>query len=419
MNKTQELRRHLKSSLKEKVSINDRTVIRYMMLGFIGVTTISHGAWLAINDGTGTVGKSGSSSNDGENNSKNNIILSKYDNAYNTEHSVIIGAGGKTYGKGLENVVIGFNAKSENKQSVVIGANTKSDLQNSVVLGSHAYVYQNHFNTSNGVSKDDGQGVAVGSAVFSTAQATSVGNNTYAIGRSSIAIGNDDVSSYTQSVTEHDYKEYFKKLYEKIDKKGEVYGYVSNGQGKTDDKKHKYSPTLAQGHGSVAYAPNSVILGINSRLWGDGGDSIIIGNDALITDLKKDGKVVDGHNGKSVLALGNKTNATLDNSVALGYLSATDYTQADLNKPGYTAKGSYSIPSSAKVGVISVGKKGHERRIINVASGYRDSDAVNVAQLKTLEDRLVEHNKRLEKANKDIKETIEELKERIKALEEI
>ncbi|WP_143605286.1 hypothetical protein, partial [Streptobacillus notomytis] len=176
MKKIQELRRHLKSSLKEKVSINDRTVIRYMMLGFIGVTTISHGAWLAINETNGTVGTStGGSSPQGENNSKNNIILAKYDNAYNTEHSVIIGAGGKTYGKGLENVVIGFNAKSENKQSVVIGANTKSDLQNSVVLGSHAYVYQNHFNTSNGVSKDDGQGVAVGSAVFSTAQATSVG----------------------------------------------------------------------------------------------------------------------------------------------------------------------------------------------------------------------------------------------------
>ncbi|MDC4459582.1 hypothetical protein NQ652_18100, partial [Acinetobacter baumannii] len=67
---------------------------------------------------------------------------------------------------------------------------------------------------------------------------------------------------------------------------------------------------------------------------------------------------------------------------------ATDYTQVDLNKPGHTAKGSYSIPSYAKVGVISVGKKGYERRIINVASGYRDSDAVNVAKLKTLEDRL-------------------------------
>ncbi|WP_081256458.1 YadA-like family protein, partial [Streptobacillus moniliformis] len=688
-----EIKKFLKSSLKNKVSIDEKTVLRYIILGFAGLSAMSYGSWLAINDSTGTVGKSGVTSEDGENNSKNNVILAKYENTNNTSSSVVIGAGGKTYGKGSENVVIGFNAISEKSQSVVIGANTKSDLQNSVILGSKSYVYKDHFNIGNGVTEDDGQGVAIGNSVFSTAQATSIGNNTYAIGRSSIAIGNDDISAYENKVTQHDYDSYFKKLYEKIDKDGTLYGYGSNN--KTDASKHKWSPTLAQGHGSiaigsrsiayadgstalgtlayalkngstavgtltraegegaiaigretnvfannaiaagnktlvleeggasyglsaisggknsvaigtdvyanveydynntnielggpqkavstglfgklseygkqdndeekrglygfdlngvaktliglgkdnppnnvngaqkgdylksgtyfnqyksyidglesgltnaktkdtkkstnsitiktqtkngveniakssgknaivigsksgafgdngialgrgsfslkensisigsysytkeknsialgiasralaegsvtfgngagvdisgknsmvyghgsVAYAPNSIILGINSRVWGTDkdGDSIIIGNDANISELKdSNGTKLEGHNGKSVLALGNKTNATLDNSVALGYLSATDYQKTDLEKPGYTARGSYSIPTSAKVGVISVGKKGYERRIINVASGYRDSDAVNVAQLKTLEDRL-------------------------------
>ncbi|QXW65420.1 OmpA family protein [Streptobacillus moniliformis] len=692
----QKLKNYLKASLKNKVSINDKIIIRYIMLGFIGLSAMSYGSWLSINDNTGAAGSDGGGSNTthGSDNTKNNTILALYKDEYKTDHSVIIGAGGKTYGKGSENVVIGFNANSEKSQSVVIGANTKSDLQNSVILGSKSYVYKDHFNIGNGVTEDDGQGVAIGNSVFSTAQATSIGNNTYAIGRSSIAIGNDDISAYENKVTQHDYDSYFKKLYEKIDKDGTLYGYGSNN--KTDASKHKWSPTLAQGHGSiaigsrsiayadgstalgtlayalkngstavgtltraegegaiaigretnvfsdnaiasgnktlvlkeggaayglsaisggensiaigtdvysnvdydydnsnivlggnqkkietglfgninkydeqgssndetkrglygfdlngvaktiiglgqdnppgnvsgakkgdylnsgtyfsqyksyidglesglsnaitkdnkqstnsitikkeekngvkdvakskgknaivigsksgafgdngialgrgsfslennsiaigsysyaksknaialgivsralgegsiafgngagvdiegknsmvyghgsVAYAPNSIILGINSRVWGDKnkGDSIIIGNDASIDELKENGTVKKGHNGKSVLALGNKTNATLDNSVALGYLSATDYTQEDLDKPGYTAKGSYSIPSSTKVGVISVGKKGHERRIVNVASGYRDSDAVNVAQLKTLEDRL-------------------------------
>uniref|UniRef100_UPI0009BD5A7A adhesin n=1 Tax=Streptobacillus moniliformis TaxID=34105 RepID=UPI0009BD5A7A len=690
-----EIKKFLKSSLKNKVSIDEKTVLRYIILGFAGLSAMSYGSWLAINDSTGTVGKSGVTSEDGENNSKNNVILAKYENTNNTSSSVVIGAGGKTYGKGSENVVIGFNAISEKSQSVVIGANTKSDLQNSVILGSKSYVYKDHFNIGNGVEENDGQGVAVGNSVFATGQATSIGNNTYAIGRSSIAIGNDDISAYETKVTQHDYDSYFKKLYEKIDNKGDLYGYGT----KTNADKHKYSPTLAQGHGSiaigsrsiayadgsttlgtlafalkkgstavgtltraegegaiaigretnvfannaiasgnktlvleeggaayglsaisggknsiaigtdvyanveydydskiklknsstsvngketitslfgniadyssedskeemrglygfdlngvaktliglgeadapdkitgakkgeylksgeyflnyknyiegiengltnaydkdndtnktnsikiktqtkngveniakssgknaivigsksgafgdngialgrgsfslkdnsisigsysytkeknsialgiasralaegsvtfgngagvdvngknsmvyghgsVAYAPNSIILGINSRVWGtkNDGDSIIIGNDANVSELKENSTVVEGHNGKSVLALGNKTNATLDNSVALGYLSATDYHKSDLDKPGYTAKGSYSIPTSSKVGVISVGKKGHERRIINVASGYRDSDAVNVAQLKTLEDRL-------------------------------
>ncbi|WP_064581003.1 YadA-like family protein [Streptobacillus moniliformis] len=690
MNKIQELRRFLKSSLKNKVSVNEKTVLRYMMLGFVGLSTISNAAWLAINETNGTVGTStNGSSPQGENNTKNNIILSKYDSSYNTDHSVVIGAGGKTYAKRKENVVIGYNAQSEKQQSVVIGANTKSDLQNSVVLGNNSYVYKNNFNTNNGVTDDDGQGVAVGNSVYSTAQATSLGNNTYAIGRSSIAIGNDDVSSYVQPVTEYDYKNYFKNLYDKIDNKGDTYGYANGKKVQGKEENHKWSPTLAQGHGSiaigsrsiayadgstalgtlayalkngstaigtltraegegaiaigretnvfsnnaisagnktlvleeggaayglqavsggknsiaigtdvysnvdydydskvilggsqrsgewrlfgdlanygqvgstedkrglygfdlngvaktilgiaedqprdnipdakkgdylksgdyfsyyknyidgiengltnaktkdtkettnsiriktqekkgvkdiakgngknaivigsksgafgdnaialgrgsfslkensisigsysytkdknaiaigiasralaegsvtfgngagvdisgknsmvyghgsVAYAPNSIILGINSRLWdeSDAGDSIIIGNNANVYGLN--GK--KGHKGKSVLALGNETLASLDNSVALGFKSQTDYNQEDLDKPGYTARGSYSIPSSAKVGVISVGKKGYERRIINVAAGYRDSDAVNVAQLKTLEDRL-------------------------------
>ncbi|WP_155733043.1 adhesin, partial [Streptobacillus moniliformis] len=689
-----EIKKFLKSSLKNKVSINEKMVLRYLLIGIAGLSAMSYGAYLAIDDTKGTVGAA--KDPNGEYNDKSNVILAKYESKNNTSSSVVIGAGGKTYAKGSENVVIGFNAKSDKQQSVVIGANTKTDLQNSVILGNNSYVYKDHFNIGNGVEENDGQGVAVGNSVFATGQATSIGNNTYAIGRSSIAIGNDDISAYETKVTQHDYDSYFKKLYEKIDNKGDLYGYGT----KTNADKHKYSPTLAQGHGSiaigsrsiayangstalgtlayalkdgstavgtltraegegaialgretnvfannaiasgnktlvleeggaayglsaisggknsiaigtdvyanveydyegkiklkkddssningkdittnlfgniadygsedskeemrglygfdlngvaktliglgeadapykitgakkgeylksgeyflnyknyiegiengltnaydkdndtnktnsikiktqtkngveniakssgknaivigsksgafgdngialgrgsfslkdnsisigsysytkeknsialgiasralaegsvtfgngagvdvngknsmvyghgsVAYAPNSIILGINSRVWGtkNDGDSIIIGNDANVSELKENSTVVEGHNGKSVLALGNKTNATLDNSVALGYLSATDYHKSDLDKPGYTAKGSYSIPTSSKVGVISVGKKGHERRIINVASGYRDSDAVNVAQLKTLEDRL-------------------------------
>ncbi|WP_081256319.1 adhesin, partial [Streptobacillus moniliformis] len=700
--KIQKVEKFLKSSLKNKISVNDKTVIKYIMLGFIGLSAMSYGSWLSINDNTGAAGSDGGGSNTthGSDNQKNNTILALYKDEYKTDHSVIIGAGGKTYGKGSENVVIGFNAKSEKQQNVVIGANTKSDLQNSVILGNNSYVYKDYFKINNGVNDGDGQGVAIGNSVFSTAQATSIGNNTYAIGRSSIAIGNDDIDAYKESVTQYDYTNYFKTLYNNIDEQGSLYGYSKNGT--TTTSKHRYSPTLAQGHGSiaigsrsiayadgstalgtlayalkkgstavgtltraegegaiaigretnvfsdnaiasgnktlvlkeggaayglsaisggensiaigtdvyanveynhndkvkvkftkynantgnstgeldinlfgdinkyddadkfettrglygfdlngvartiigqgkeegdvtkgfvkgsylksgnyfinfknyieglengltnaynkdkstektnsitiaketkngvnniakskgknaivigsksgafgdnaialgrgsfslennsiaigsysyaksknaialgiasralgegsiafgngagvdiegknsmvyghgsVAYAPNSVILGINSRLWGgkDQGDSIIIGNDANVSGLNEGKIQLPGHTGKSVLALGNKTNATLDNSVALGYLSATDYTQEDLNKAGYTAKGSYSIPTSAKVGVISVGKKGNERRIINVASGYRDSDAVNVAQLRTLEDRI-------------------------------
>ncbi|WP_155731291.1 hypothetical protein, partial [Streptobacillus moniliformis] len=107
--KIQKVEKFLKSSLKNKISVNDKTVIKYIMLGFIGLSAMSYGSWLSINDNTGAAGSDGGGSNTthGSDNQKNNTILALYDNSYNTSSSVIIGAGGKTYGKGSENVVIG------------------------------------------------------------------------------------------------------------------------------------------------------------------------------------------------------------------------------------------------------------------------------------------------------------------------
>uniref|UniRef100_UPI000A8B4053 hypothetical protein n=1 Tax=Streptobacillus moniliformis TaxID=34105 RepID=UPI000A8B4053 len=176
----QKLKNYLKASLKNKVSINDKIIIRYIMLGFIGLSAMSYGSWLSINDNTGAAGSDGGNGNDhGSDNTKNNTILALYKDEYKTDHSVIIGAGGQTYAKGSENVVIGFNTKSEGKQSVVIGANTKSELERSVILGNNSYVYKDYFKINNGVNDGDGQGVAIGNSVYSTGQATSIGNNTY------------------------------------------------------------------------------------------------------------------------------------------------------------------------------------------------------------------------------------------------
>lgn len=88
------------------------------------------------------------------------------------------------------------------------------------------------------------------------------------------------------------------------------------------------------------------------------------------------------------MALGNGAVANMANSVALGVNSKTDYGQDKLNKPGWVPLGSLSIPTSSKVGVISVGSINQERRITNVASGYALTDAANVAQLKALDDKI-------------------------------
>nr|QHQ74362.1 hemagglutinin [Avibacterium paragallinarum] len=93
--------------------------------------------------------------------------------------------------------------------------------------------------------------------------------------------------------------------------------------------------------------------------------------------------------GINAMAIGANARATLQNSTALGVESKTDYTWEQLEADPWISKGGISIPTSGKTGVISVGSKGSERRIVNVASGSLDTDAVNVAQLKTLEERFL------------------------------
>lgn len=93
--------------------------------------------------------------------------------------------------------------------------------------------------------------------------------------------------------------------------------------------------------------------------------------------------------GINAMAIGAYAQATLQNSTALGVNSKTDYTWEQLEADPWVSKGAISIPTSGKIGVISVGSKGSERRIVNVASGSLDTDAVNVAQLKTLEERFL------------------------------
>ncbi|MFQ1047108.1 YadA-like family protein [Avibacterium paragallinarum] len=92
--------------------------------------------------------------------------------------------------------------------------------------------------------------------------------------------------------------------------------------------------------------------------------------------------------GINAMAIGAFAQATLQNSTALGVNSKTDYTWEQLEAEPWVSKGATSIPTSGKTGVISVGSKGSERRIVNVASGSFDTDAVNVAQLKTIEERF-------------------------------
>lgn len=104
------------------------------------------------------------------------------------------------------------------------------------------------------------------------------------------------------------------------------------------------SNASAFGSGSLSTGDNATALGANSRAVAEG--SIAVGGNS-------------SSSGKNSIALGNRTIVGSENSVALGTGS-----EANANN------------------VISVGNGNQQRRIIYVGAGKKDTDAVNVSQMK-------------------------------------
>ncbi|MDG6247148.1 hypothetical protein P9J60_10850, partial [Glaesserella parasuis] len=97
--------------------------------------------------------------------------------------------------------------------------------------------------------------------------------------------------------------------------------------------------------------------------------------------------------------LGNNTVVTVGGGVALGYGSNANTaggveglkqnhsvtTEPSTDKNGFKSTGSVdNNPNPIPIGAVSVGNDKIKRQIVNVAAGTQDTDAVNVAQLKSL-----------------------------------
>ena len=125
----------------------------------------------------------------------------------------------------------------------------------------------------------------------------------------------------------------------------------------------------------------AMAIGVDSRVYSRyGGKKTINSADGTPVEVE----INPGETGNNAMAIGNNAQAWLDNSLALGNESKTDYTLEWLNAPAYVTPNAVAVSTDGRTGVISVGSIGNERRIVNVAAGSRDTDAVNVSQLKQM-----------------------------------
>ena len=290
----------------------------------------------------------------------------------------------------------GYNAKALGNSSTAIGKNAESSA---------------------------GQTLAVG--IFARAkgdQSTAIGNDVVSLGASSIAIGNDDISSVyknnplftAEELTKKDIVDELDKLCAiancqnmyGLKKVGSVYVTVEDDIVNNVPKYRQWSPTFTTGAGAIAIGSRTVAMSDGATAIGTlavaaGKKSAALGSFSKATAenaLAFGAESIASGINSSVFGIGAKASknnsmaigtgavSNIENSIALGVNSKTDYTGSD--KRGYMPGNGYMLPMASSAGVISVGSATQPRRIVNLASGALDTDAVNVAQLKSLAENL-------------------------------
>ncbi|OBX08720.1 YadA-like family protein [Gallibacterium genomosp. 3] len=256
-------------------------------------------------------------------------------------------------------IVIGGRSYAVKKNSLAVGYSTLADADNSFAIGSYTYVTSN---SNNSIGIGVGAYVNGSNSFLAGTQSRTASERTVVLGPFS-KIGSNSSRAMTFG---------YLSAIGNNSKESVALGALSKISDNVVDS--MAFGTLAK----VDATQTTVVANGNSII-----NALAIGKDAIVR--KGINKQETGNN---AIALGVGAVAMLENSVALGVNSKTDYKYDDLQKDPWVAKGATSVPTSGKTGVISVGAIGAERRITNVASGRLDTDAVNVAQLKTIDEKF-------------------------------
>ena len=275
--------------------------------------------------------------------------------------------GSRAKSGGVGGVGIGMLANATNQYGVAIGGYSSSTADNSIAIGRNSSVTGENgiaigtFTTSKGANgvavgtngtKSDLGGVAVGQAAQSIAfNSVATGMNVTAKGANSVALG--------ASATANDD------------------GTIAIGSYGSTPTKATGNRALAIGSATTANGLESIAIG--SRVNSTSQHSIAIGTSSTASAVKS-------------VAIGPDSSVTVDGGVALGRDSVADVAGGTANKgynPNTNRTDVYSglngnvLTSTA--GAVSIGNGSTvTRQLTGLAAGIRDTDAVNVAQLKSV-----------------------------------
>lgn len=155
-----------------------------------------------------------------------------------------------------------------------------------------------------------------------------------------------------------------------------VIGANNNIKGKTFSDATKDGVLSEKDREKAQKDDNLIVIGDNHTLANDVSNNIILGTaDKTLTT-----------NASNVVMIGHNADAQKEGSVALGSGSVAS-TDKDVEGYDPLKKGASESPDKAwksSWAAVSVGDGTHTRQITGVAAGFADTDAVNVAQLKSV-----------------------------------
>ena len=261
-------------------------------------------------------------------------------------NAIAIGPNASTDTAATSSVAIGDGASTTGRSTVALGLSAQATSANATALGANSIASQDDtVAVGHGAKATDGNASAFGAdAIASNIESTAIGHGTAASGASSTALGSRAKAAGTAGV----------------------------GIGMLANATKDYS--IAIGGESSSTADNSIAIGRKSSVSEN--DGIAIGTRSNASAAKSIA-IGDGASATTAdgVAIGSKSVASTAAGVA-GYNANTGRTDTYANLTGATL--------TSTLGGVAVGTTGQTRQINYVAAGTADTDAVNVAQLKSV-----------------------------------
>ena len=261
-------------------------------------------------------------------------------------NSIAIGPNASTDTAATSSVAIGDGANTTGRSTVALGLSAQAASANATALGANSIAAEDDtVAVGHGAKATEGNASALGAdAIASNIESTAIGHGTAASGASSTALGSRAKAAGTAGV----------------------------GIGMLANATKDYS--IAIGGESSSTADNSIAIGRKSSVSEN--DGIAIGTRTNASAAKSIA-IGDGASATTAdgVAIGSKSVASTAAGVA-GYNANTGRTDTYANLTGATL--------TSTLGGVAVGTTGQTRQINYVAAGTADTDAVNVAQLKSV-----------------------------------